>query len=120
MTGRYNIVLSQGTLSVDRIDVAIGGLAPPGLHTYPIRHGLPQPAPRRWLPAFRTPPGWVLAAMPLWIIELPLVALTIVRFRRIGMMRGRCRHCGYDRKGLATNSACPECGGSEPDRRQKR
>lgn len=32
-------------------------------------------------------------------------------------MSGRCERCGYDRRGLAEESPCPECGESAPDDR---
>jgi hypothetical protein len=30
--------------------------------------------------------------------------------RRHRVKRNRCPHCGYDRAGIASGTACPECG----------
>ncbi len=32
--------------------------------------------------------------------------------RRVRRARGRCPSCNYDRRGLAADAACPECGGA--------
>jgi len=42
-----------------------------------------------------------------WIIPLRLLRATRTHFRK---RAGRCIRCGYDLKGLALGSTCPECG----------
>jgi hypothetical protein len=63
-------------------------------------------------------------AYPLGIIPLGFAANTLLAAgvllgvvegcafarRRVRSARGRCPSCGYDRRGLAADAACPECG----------
>ena len=52
--------------------------------------------------------GYIL---PLWVPFL-LTAAPAALFWRLDrrLVRGACEHCGYDRRGLATDTVCPECG----------
>ena len=50
--------------------------------------------------------------VPLWTFAAPLaggVLVSIIR-RRYWRRDGHCPACNYDRRGLAPNAACPECG----------
>lgn len=49
---------------------------------------------------------WMLYSV-LWLLPLWLVGAARRSLRRRG---GRCPTCGYDRRGLAHDAACPECG----------
>jgi hypothetical protein len=55
--------------------------------------------------------GWYMTG-PLWIVVLltaipaSMMWATYWRCQRAGS----CRWCGYDRLGLASDAACPECG----------
>ena len=60
--------------------------------------------------------GWWLHA-PLWIPTLSALLVTALAFRLDTLARRRermnlCKHCGYDRTGLAAGTVCPECGGA--------
>lgn len=53
------------------------------------------------------PLAWVLGALGgcgLWFIASGVVAAVSPR------MRGHCRRCGYDLRGIAGVKVCPECG----------
>jgi hypothetical protein len=62
-------------------------------------------------------PGWEYAAlvMPMWpVVVVCGVAGTLMRRADVRGSRrasGQCEACGYDRRGLAPEAACPECGG---------
>lgn len=69
----------------------------------------------------RTTPDWIDAKdIPIWMILAPLLMGTTGlwwgRLKRLGRHRaGQCSFCGYDRRGLAGDAKCPECGkGSAP------
>lgn len=47
----------------------------------------------------------LFAAASAVLCTLPLVIRPIIRARK-----GRCPHCGYDRRGIAVGAVCPECG----------
>ena len=60
--------------------------------------------------------------VPLWIPFLPFAVATglfwlpdYIAAKRV--RAGRCPSCGYDRRGLAPDAACPECGTPAPARR---
>ena len=72
------------------------------------------PAIERW--TFASPYGVVngtTVVMPLWMASVPMAAWTALLWRRLLRRRrvGACEACGYDRRGLAGDAACPECGG---------
>jgi hypothetical protein len=45
---------------------------------------------------------------PLWVTGF--IALARARRRRVRQRSGLCVNCGYDLRGSAFESACPECG----------
>jgi hypothetical protein len=47
-------------------------------------------------------------AYPVVLFTIPAALLWYVDRRRFGP--GQCKKCGYDRRGLAEGSKCPECG----------
>ncbi len=65
---------------------------------------------RRW--------GFTQYSVPLWAPLLAMVgATTFVGWKTARMLRrrgqtqrGQCSNCGYDRRGLAIDAPCPECG----------
>jgi hypothetical protein len=66
-----------------------------------------------WRLAWKTQGQYWGLSIPLWMLLLPLAGLSIgLRpwARRFG--DGRCRKCGYDLRGHAAGSLCPECGRS--------
>ena len=61
-----------------------------------------------------TPLEWHLI-VPLWPIIIACALPTALAFRLDTLARRRermnlCKHCGYDRTGLAGDAVCPECG----------
>jgi hypothetical protein len=53
--------------------------------------------------------------IPFWpLVPLLLTASVMLGWREVRDNRrvraGRCRSCGYDRRGLAEDAPCPECG----------
>jgi len=62
--------------------------------------------------------GWDLV-VPLWAPVLLAVLVTAAAWRRDAFAKrieraGHCSKCGYDRRGLPTDSLCPECGATPP------
>jgi hypothetical protein len=57
-------------------------------------------------------PSYVEAWVPLWAWLLADGGITVLAWRRWRRWRppGFCPKCGYDLRGLASGSACPECG----------
>ena len=49
-------------------------------------------------------------AMHLMLLANAIVASACFAFGR-GAVRGECARCGYDRRGIAADAVCPECGG---------
>jgi hypothetical protein len=59
--------------------------------------------------------GEVRLPLPWLVVTAPTVLMWIGVWRRRGRGRaGCCSGCGYDRKGLAQEAACPECGAGAP------
>ncbi len=57
--------------------------------------------------------------VPLWMIWMPVAAVTLLAWltdignrRRSRRRRGFCAICGYDRAGIPADAVCPECGGA--------
>lgn len=74
-------------------------------------------ASRHWLPrigSHRTPPGSVCSwfSINAFFPGAVFLAMTVMGWRGSWRRRGkhRCPECGYDRSGLVTKTACPECG----------
>jgi hypothetical protein len=74
---------------------------------------IPKRATVRWLltgfTIFVAASPWLLivTALPaalLWLQEIPAAR------RRARLRAGQCATCGYDRRGLAADAKCPECG----------
>lgn len=66
---------------------------------------------------FQTAPRWtiLIGGLLLNMIVLGAPYLVIAEFRRLSVRairrrRGRCVHCGYDRRGWQVPVVCPECG----------
>lgn len=62
--------------------------------------------------------------VPIWSLVLPAALATAVAWRSDAIARrrfraGACASCGYDRRGLADDAVCPECGGQSERRRAK-
>jgi hypothetical protein len=54
---------------------------------------------------------YYIVSVPIWpVLGLCLVATWWVRRREVLARRDACHGCGYDRRGLATDTKCPECG----------
>ena len=56
-------------------------------------------------------------SVPIWTVTLLALIITALAFRLDTLARRRermnlCKHCGYDRTGLAAGTVCPECGGA--------
>lgn len=55
--------------------------------------------------------GWLPLWIPFMCAAIPTALLWRVELRvRRRARRGLCPACGYERHGLATDAACPECG----------
>ena len=58
--------------------------------------------------------GWRAFGLPLWVPALlagcTAIPLWRTHTRRQRKSSGVCDTCGYDRRGLATDASCPECG----------
>jgi len=68
-----------------------------------------------WIPRWDYLSGYWGISIPLWMPFLLFAIPTALLWRRdqIATKRariGRCPCCGYDRRGLAADSPCPECG----------
>ena len=67
-----------------------------------------------WKPEWGKPGATVYASVPLWMpfaaMVLPAGALWRRDIREARRARGGCASCGYDRRGLAADAKCPECG----------
>jgi hypothetical protein len=67
-----------------------------------------------WKPMYLVNRLDTLLLIPLWIPMSPVLCAAAalwygdIRARRRG--RDTCRSCGYDRRGLAADAKCPECG----------
>lgn len=60
--------------------------------------------------------GWMVR-LPLWPLPLAGTVMSLMLARRLRALRRAreafaCLNCGYSRSGLATQTPCPECGGS--------
>jgi hypothetical protein len=71
--------------------------------------------PFEWalVPAIDHDVGWssYKIIVPLWpVLGVSLFATWRVSKREQLARRGACRSCGYDRRGLADDAKCPECG----------
>lgn len=60
---------------------------------------------RRW-PAV----GWIWVFAVAAIVCFQVRAWARERVKRARKLQGLCSECGYDRKGLALEATCPECG----------
>lgn len=62
-------------------------------------------------------PMWMLE-LPLWALSLPAVPAAALAWRGLRRSRrshaGACSRCGYDLGGLGPGVACPECGPPQP------
>lgn len=59
-------------------------------------------------------PG-LIASTSFWGLASFLLSVGLSGWRRRRRLaRGRCPSCGYDKRGLDANAACPECGASGP------
>jgi hypothetical protein len=65
----------------------------------------------RWLPTQVLPLGFALNTTLAAVMVLGLIEGAAWARRSSRRRRGRCAWCAYDRGGLASNAACPECGG---------
>jgi hypothetical protein len=79
------------------------------------------PFPLQWWPVRRRTPAESGVYVPLWVFEIPTLALAAALWRRTStatrrVKAGQCAACGYDRSGLAPEHPCPECGAATPDR----
>lgn len=88
---------------------------PPGFSMGRARSPYEKMDPWRWKPAWDTSPyGWSVS-VPIWlptaVAALGFLPLAWLDRRAANLARmGRCRSCGYDRRGLAADAKCPECG----------
>ncbi|UYV12611.1 MAG: hypothetical protein NCW75_15125 [Phycisphaera sp.] len=62
------------------------------------------------LPLLPLWPGFLLNTLFYAVLTFALVRTPRVLRRALRRRRGRCVGCGYDRDGLDTDAACPECG----------
>jgi hypothetical protein len=75
---------------------------------------IPMP-PWRWKPAWVMSPYGSGVSVPIWLPAAAFAAsfLSLAwldrRAQRL-VRQGRCQSCNYDRRGLAPNAKCPECG----------
>ena len=89
-------------------------VSPPDFHLF--RAGtFPFSGPAVWKPVVAKNALGTLVIVPIWIAAIPIAAasfamwrMDIRRSRRI--RSGLCLRCAYDRRGLAIDAACPECG----------
>jgi hypothetical protein len=63
---------------------------------------------------FRSNPSLTQLVMPIWPLAVIACIGALLLWRgELPERRGRlglCIKCGYDRRGIGTNAACPECG----------
>jgi hypothetical protein len=72
---------------------------------------LSQSESNRKLPMEVIPVGFTLNTLLAAGVLLTLVEGFAFARRRVQRSKGRCPSCGYDRAGIMTDVACPECGG---------
>jgi hypothetical protein len=54
---------------------------------------------------------WLVGVSLLYPVALTLIPAALLWYRdRRGTGRHACKKCGYDRRGLAADAKCPECG----------
>ena len=94
----------------------------PALHTiaYKARLSLEPAANLDWFGTFRwnepfsaggPPSHQYTVALPLWLPAVASFALwAVARRRGWGRELWQCARCRYDKRGLAPNTPCPECG----------
>ena len=64
-----------------------------------------------WRAVVTSIPSSAVFAAAIFIVPGTLLAIKSVRARRAQRRESWiCRRCGYDRRGLASDAACPECG----------
>ena len=85
------------------------GPSPSGweIHLYPrpVRPSV------EWLPQVVRRGPYSAVVVPLWLPWLAIAGLTIWRWRADRLIVPHaCSKCGYDRRGLAMDAKCPECG----------
>jgi hypothetical protein len=65
----------------------------------------------QWLPEFERFGARFSLAVPLWLPWLAVAGFTVWRRRADRLIVPQaCNTCGYDRRGLAADAKCPECG----------
>ncbi len=105
--GGYEVTLSKGTLVGEYY---VTPKRPALLHV-----GIVYGRCGWWFGFDHAPDGHVGVMIPLWAIFLVSAPLAAVMSRRDIVTRYRariraCPSCGYDRRGLAADAKCPECG----------
>jgi hypothetical protein len=73
-----------------------------------------------WFYRWNNDTDWAVV-VPLWVFEVPTLALAAALWRRDTtaarrVKAGQCAACGYDRSGIAPEHPCPECGAATPSR----
>lgn len=112
--GRWGVAVNLMGGRISLVDIRTA----PGIRTGWTLEPIPQPGMFLWFDS--TSPGSLpFVTAPLWALAAPTLLATAAAWRRDTVARRRdrigcCANCAYDRRGLAPDAVCPECGSFSP------